>query len=660
MKLEIKVLLLVVIILFVLGGISTGILIYYQRQYALAQFQETAGTVTAALQGSLEQCMLTGDRALVQEALVSTAGHNFITETTVFRPGNLVAASSQTDQIGQVVADSDLSRVLQTGKPSAAFQTRSGIYVLQSFNAVINQPACQECHRQDQIVLGAIGVTLDTSTLTNHLRLETILTAILGLLTFIFLGGSLAIMLNRTVLNRLSGLARAAQKVSEGQYSSRTAISGGDEIGVLSQIFNKMAESVEQRNLELQRSHQQLVELNSGLEAKVELRTKELSAMNTLLDRLSRSKAPKQMLEDALSNILMLMNVEAGVMHIVDRDSLHLIRISDSSRLSDLLPENYRKKTDEIANRAVQTGNLLELNDKSGPLECGEFRALISVPLKSKTTLGVLTLASFSRERFQPETTRLLTAMCDAIGIALENANAARSVEEANAVREQLLEKLISAQEEERRRIARELHDEASQSLAALAVNLEDIADVLPEEYKETKQRLDVLKERVVTTLSGIRSLALQLRPSALDDLGLIPAIDWYAKDLLNKRGLDTQVRIVGQKAKLPSYTETILFRIVQESLTNVVRHAEATRVSVELRFSPSEVALKVEDNGKGFDVSSAMEQEGLRQNLGIHGMMERAALLGGILAVQSRSGQGTVVTVTIPLAKENGHSGDN
>jgi signal transduction histidine kinase len=275
--------------------------------------------------------------------------------------------------------------------------------------------------------------------------------------------------------------------------------------------------------------------------------------------------------------------------------------------------------------------------------------------VKSKNkVLGAISLASYTPDKFGLETVRLLSAMGDAVGIAVENARAAQSLEEASKIREQLLEKLISAQEEERRRIARELHDEASQSLAALVINLEAIADTLPVRYHDTRQKLDFLKEQATQTAGGIRNLALELRPSALDDLGLSMAIDWYVKDYLTKRGLDVKIEVIGPKTKLPSYTETMLFRIIQEALTNIVKHAEASLVKVQLQLSDSVAMVQVEDNGKGFDVEATLSGEGIRRNLGLHGMAERATLLGGTFTIRSQPGQGTRLRVEVPLREGN------
>ena len=220
------------------------------------------------------------------------------------------------------------------------------------------------------------------------------------------------------------------------------------------------------------------------------------------------------------------------------------------------------------------------------------------------------------------------------------------------------MERLISAQEEERSRIARELHDAASQSLAALALNLETVADDVPGRYKDVHRRLAMLKEHAVETIGGIRELAVELRPAVLDNLGLARAVNSYAKDFLEKRGIGVRVTVVNSGRKLPAHTETMLFRIAQEALTNIVKHAEATQVEVRLEVTDSLVVMQVEDNGKGFDSDSVLHSEDLKQSLGLYSISERAVLLGGTVAINSEIGRGTSIMVQIPLEAEENHNG--
>ncbi|MFC1951711.1 GAF domain-containing protein [Chloroflexota bacterium] len=467
-------------------------------------------------------------------------------------------------------------------------------------------------------------------------------------------------------MNPLSRLAGSTQRLSRGDYTARARSDKNDEIGMMAKTFNEMAESVEQRTRELEASRHELAEWNIDLENKIEQRTKELSALNAVVTTISQSLNLDKILDDTLAKILTVMEIEAGVIHLLDEKTDQLV-IMVHHGLSPKYAQEIQKlePVEGIAERVVQSGEPIVVNDTMDSPESTtmvgkrrEFRAYVSLPVKWKNkVLGALSLTSYLPNKFEPGIVYLLSAMGEAMGIAVENARAAQRLEEANKIREQLLEKLISAQEEERRRIARELHDEASQSLAALALNLESVADTLPVRYHDAKQKLDILKKQAIQTLGGIRNLALELRPSSLDDLGLPMAIDWYAKDYLAKRGLEVNIEVINPKMKLPSYTETMLFRIIQEALTNVVKHAEASKVRVQLQLSDSVAIVQVEDNGKGFDVEAALSKEGVRQNLGLHGMAERATLLGGTFTIKSQPGQGTRLRVEVSLVEEAIHN---
>lgn len=659
MKLQIKVPLLVIVILLVIGIISGGMMLYSQRRASVSQFEHMALALAGAVQGSLEHSMLTGELGPTQEAMVRIREEEMVSEVVLFSPNSVIAASSEVSEIGEITDANEIRRVLQSGEASMRTERQNGRSELWVITPVLNKPECQSCHSPETSVLGAVQVSLDTTLLDNQMRQQTIFFSVLGGLTLLIIGGGLAFALKRTVLNPLSRLAESAQRLSQGDYAARTISDRNDETGMLARTFNEMAESVEQRSRELEVSHQELARWNVDLEDKIQRRTKELSALNAIVTTISQSLNLDRILKDALNKTLAVMDIEAGVVHLLDEKTGRLIIMAHQGLSPDYVQEILKlKPREDIAGQVVQSGELIVVNDAIDNLktttmlgERGEFRAYICLPLESKNkVLGTLSLASYTPNKFDLETVHLLSAMGEAIGIGVENARGAQNLEEANKIREQLLEKLISAQEEERRRIARELHDEASQSLAALALNLEAVADTLPVRYHDAKQKLDLLKEQAIQTLEGIHNLALELRPSALDDLGLSMAIDWYAKDYLTKRGLDVKIEVIGPKTKLPSYTETMLFRIIQEALINIVKHAEATQVKVQLQLNVSMAIVQVEDDGKGFDVEAALSDEGVRRNLGLHGMAERATLLGGTFTIRSQPGQGTCVRVEVPL----------
>lgn len=214
------------------------------------------------------------------------------------------------------------------------------------------------------------------------------------------------------------------------------------------------------------------------------------------------------------------------------------------------------------------------------------------------------------------------------------------------------LQRIIRAQEEERRRVARELHDETGQALAALMVGLRTIEEATSE--AEMRQRLDGLRAVLAGALAHVRQLAYDLRPAVLDDLGLEPALRRYAEQCQNRFGLQIDVRTVGiDERRLSPELKTTLYRIVQEAIVNAARHAQCTRIGVLLQTQNGQIVAIVEDDGVGFDPAAVLEPDMEGARLGLFGMRERAELVGGVLEVESAPGQGCAVYVRVPLEEE-------
>ena len=215
-----------------------------------------------------------------------------------------------------------------------------------------------------------------------------------------------------------------------------------------------------------------------------------------------------------------------------------------------------------------------------------------------------------------------------------------------------VLRKTISAQEDERHRLARELHDETAQTLAALSIMLDRARDSLDDE--STPAAAHIREAKVVAThlLSETRRLILGLRPSVLDDLGLGPAVRWQCETTLGDRGLVATVDDRLGPTRLPSHVEVALFRIVQEAVNNVARHAQARNVAIKLIREEGTVTVIVVDDGKGFDIELAAEVAGHYDSVGLSGMQERVALLNGRMDIQSAPGTGTSVKVEVPVGE--------
>jgi two-component system sensor histidine kinase UhpB len=215
---------------------------------------------------------------------------------------------------------------------------------------------------------------------------------------------------------------------------------------------------------------------------------------------------------------------------------------------------------------------------------------------------------------------------------------------------------IINAQEEERKRIARELHDETSQVLTSLLISLAVLEESI--ESEEARKRIADTRALAHQTLRAIRSLSIDLRPSALDDLGLLPALRWYLKEYQQKCSIEVDFHATGLKDRLPTEMETALYRIVQECLTNTARHSHAHKATVTLKEEANAVYGTIVDDGDGFDYAALLrmpsQERGLGRGLGLTGMRERAVLLSGELEIHTAPGQGTRVEVRIPLPERH------
>jgi len=210
--------------------------------------------------------------------------------------------------------------------------------------------------------------------------------------------------------------------------------------------------------------------------------------------------------------------------------------------------------------------------------------------------------------------------------------------------------RLIRAHEQERERIAREIHDEFGQALTALRVNLVELELDLPESISETIfDRLVDSKQLLESSLKSMRTLAHELRPSIIDDIGLVAAVRSYGKKFAKRLQLDFEFQPPENEYALSPETEIVIYRIVQEACTNIAKHAEASSVRLSMEFMDSQVRMVIADDGRGFDYRQLKDEGELPRGIGLLGMEERVTSLGGNLKVDSASGEGTRITITIP-----------
>ena len=273
-----------------------------------------------------------------------------------------------------------------------------------------------------------------------------------------------------------------------------------------------------------------------------------------------------------------------------------------------------------------------------------DYTSMVSVPMESRPTglVGVLNVHTRQRRDFTDRDVRLLTSIGSLVAGAVHQARLHRRLAAREQAAERFAEQVIAAQEAERRRLAGDIHDGITQRLVSLAFHLDAAADAVRGDTSIAATELARARELTDLTLDEARAAIAGLRPPVLDDLGLADGLASLARSIAQVR-----VRVAGTECPLPEHVVIALYRIAQEALQNVVKHAHASHAEVELRCDGASALLRVTDDGQGFDVGARSDNE---TSYGLRSMTERAELVGGRLTVTSRPGLGTTVTATVPV----------
>jgi signal transduction histidine kinase len=371
-------------------------------------------------------------------------------------------------------------------------------------------------------------------------------------------------------------------------------------------------------------------------------------ALSSAAIALGRTREADEVVRVAVAETQRATGVEAVALHLLDRDRDELVlrEFAGRSARSRERLERLPLSQAPLAARAIRDRVTVAQARPDPPDTCAaqDCHHAAWVPVEGREeVLGVLQLASSGGPELERDALAVVHAIGGLVGVALENAALREALTAQRDRLRALAEGAIQAHEEEARRIAHELHDEAGQLLASVHIALDGLGQQIPE-HGQTIRRLHDLLDRVEGQL---RRLSRELRPTILDDLGLAPALEWLTQGMSQRAGVRMVVRAT--VARLEPRVETALYRIIQEALTNAVRHARATRIEVEVCERGRRVEAVVQDDGVGFNVVESLSRRGDR-GLGLIGMRERAETLGGQVRVVSSAGAGTQVCVTIPL----------
>ncbi len=370
-------------------------------------------------------------------------------------------------------------------------------------------------------------------------------------------------------------------------------------------------------------------------------------------------------LKIGLENVIDVMNGDVGGIMLLD-EKTKTLSYRVYHKLSSKYADQMRLQLGEgIAGRVAQSGksrlveNLQEDPSAAYPslIDTEGLKAFISVPLQAKGyVLGVMNVASRSSRKFSERDLILLHSVADQLGIAIEQAKLYDQLKRSRERYRKLAQQILLAQEEERRRIAQELHDDTNQSLSGLAVNLQALVELMERNDCDAgllKERLKKVHASAVRISAEVSKLIADLRPTLLDTLGLVPAIRHYEETNLAPNGVTVNFNFEKEKLALPPEMEAGLFRIVQTATGNILHHSRARLVEIGLKRQTDELVMTIADDGIGFDVSQITRIEESGRGAGLFSMKERARLLGGRCWIDAQPGKGTRINVIIPFTQE-------
>ncbi|MBE0672484.1 MAG: HAMP domain-containing protein [Anaerolineales bacterium] len=463
-------------------------------------------------------------------------------------------------------------------------------------------------------------------------RSVTLVTFLSGIISIFF-----SLVLSYILSHPISSLKEMAQQVANGDLTARAQVWANDEIGELAVAINTMTDRLVTAQEDLARKN------------------RSLDAINQVALAGNRQDEIHDVLYGILKNIIGVMHLKVGWIYLRDpeKENFHLaswhgIEKDNVPHFQGILQESGCTCQRELISKTTYPA---EIQECERLLRLDGFnieKNHITIPLRAREQhLGIINLLCEKDSVVTSEDMELLTSIGSQVSEIVSNAWLHLKLVEKEAARQVLLKSLVEAQEEERRRLARELHDGAGQTLTGLLVRLKIIENKSP--LPQTQKDLQIMEGLVSDTIEQIRTLAHQLRPAALEEFGLPLALDSLVQDMSRHDGLQADCSCNIKNNEISDEVESVLYRIAQEGLTNIVRHSHAAHLSLTVDRSSQGVIMTIEDDGVGFDPSALGVGDG-KKHLGLISMRERAEILGGTLDVYTAPDMGTTIQVTIPV----------
>ncbi|WP_280769874.1 histidine kinase [Salipaludibacillus daqingensis] len=410
------------------------------------------------------------------------------------------------------------------------------------------------------------------------------------------LGALISIFFTNFIYRDMKRLMNGIRKVKDGDLSQDIIIKSKDEIGKLGEEFNEMTTHLYKQKAKNEKYLEDLKRRNSQL---------------LLLQELAVSSSDEFDFQKVLDRVVTNIGLEFS-----------LVTFKIAIYFSNQEFQAVYNNKDLAKTQFLEKSYIIEKeNIYYGEINCTFNESVSEHSVKYFESLG------------------------KQLAIIVENAKLWKELTHKEEIREKLLERLIYAQEEERKRIARELHDETSQSLTSILVSLKLLKQKMIDDSHS--EEIDQIKQVARHTLEEIHYISYSLRPSVLDDLGLIAAIERYTEEFMGKYSIDIDTQVMGFKSlRLPTVIEVTIYRVIQEALTNIARHAKAENVSIILEAGEKTLSIIIEDDGIGFNVKEINHQDTLKKHLGLKGMQERVELIGGKFYIESHVEIGTTIYI--------------
>lgn len=431
-------------------------------------------------------------------------------------------------------------------------------------------------------------------------------------------------VMEQTVLSRLSRLNREVQTIANNPLKSkRVTTDKKDEISSVSANINRMLDALETSQQE---------------------RFDELSTLFAI-SQLFLKQEPLLKTQKAICALAMK-HCKANAAWLGERtpDGRMQPLVSVGMDISEVEPVTLFEH--HLHNYMLKSVFVLSSSELQSRLETEKIFYAIVIPLNWGNQARALYLNTDKTPELDEQENQFFSSFGSLTELVLSNTSLLNQVKSSQSSLQKLSRQLVRVHEEERRNLARELHDEIGQYLTALKLRLGSATGECEQNEPQIEQSLLLVHELI----RKVREMSLDLRPSVLDDLGLLPALEWYFERYTQQTEITVDFDPQNlERQRFSSEIEITIFRIIQESLTNVARHANVEHVYVRLETSPGEIALEIEDEGAGF----TMEEQKAGSSSGLAGMVERASLLKGNMEIQSRLGKGTIIKVRIPLQEE-------